>query len=101
MPDHDSAHAVQGGAAAEILKQVLGTDAVHFTACSTTLPVEDSCADPTPVLRSFSSFSQAADENAASRIYIGIHFRRAVEHGVLHGRSIAKYAVGHLMRPVR
>jgi hypothetical protein len=52
------------------------------------------CTDPTPVLRSFSGFSEAADENAASRIYIGIHFRRAVEGGVAHGRKIAKMRSG-------
>jgi hypothetical protein len=48
-----------------------------------------------------SRFSQAADENAVSRIYIGIHFRRAVEEGVRHGRTIAEYAVHQFMKPVR
>lgn len=101
MPDHDSAHAVEGGAAAEILKQVFGTDDVSFTACSTTVPAGGRCTDATPVIRSYSSFSQAADENAASRIYIGIHFRKAVETGVHHGRRIAAYAVHRFMKPVR
>ena len=100
MPDHDSGHATQGGVAAEILKQVFGTDDISFTACSTTLPAGQTCADPTPVLRTYSSFSQAADENAVSRIYIGIHFRNAVEEGVRHGRKIAAYAVHKFMRPV-
>jgi hypothetical protein len=44
-------------------------------------------------------FSQAADENAVSRIYIGIHFRRAVEEGVQHGRKIAAYAVHQFLKP--
>lgn len=101
IPDHDSGHAVQGGAAAEILKQVFGTDDVPFTACSTTLAAGQGCSGPSPILRSYSSFSQAADENAVSRIYIGIHFRNAVERGVRHGRRIAAYAVHHFMRPVR
>jgi hypothetical protein len=100
MPDHDSGHAVQGGVAAEILKQVFGTDQISFTACSTTLPAGQNCADPAPVLRSYSSFSEAADENAVSRIYIGIHFRNAVEAGVRHGRRIAAYAVHRFLRPV-
>jgi len=100
MPDHDSGHAVQGGVAAEILKQVFGTDDVSFTACSTTVPPGGRCTDATPVIRSYSSFSQAADENAASRIYIGIHFRNAVEAGVQHGRRIAAYAVHQFMKPV-
>jgi hypothetical protein len=101
IPDHDSGHAVQGGVAAEILKQVFGTDDVSFTACSMTVGAGMTCTDPTPVIRSYSSFSQAADENAASRIYIGIHFRKAVETGVHHGRRIAAYAVHQLMKPVR
>jgi len=101
MPDHPSGHAVQGGVAAEILKLVFGTDDIAFTACSTTLPSGSNCTDPNPVLRSYTSFSRAADENAVSRIYIGIHFRKAVENGVEHGRRIAHYAVSQFMKPVR
>jgi hypothetical protein len=92
---------VQGGVAAEILKQVFDTDDVSFTACSMTVGAGLTCADATPVLRSYASFSQAADENAVSRIYIGIHFRHAVEEGVRHGRMIADYAVHQFMKPVR
>jgi hypothetical protein len=99
MPDHDSAHAVEGGAAAEVLKRVFGTDDVVFTACSTTLAAGSRCDDPAPVLRSYSSFSEAADENGVSRIYIGIHFRRAAEEGVRHGRKIGAYAVTKFMKP--
>jgi hypothetical protein len=101
MPDHDSGHAVQGGVAAEILKQVFGTDDISFTACSMTVGAGSTCADPAPVFRSYSSFSQAADENAVSRIYVGIHFRRAIEEGVQHGRKIAAYAVHQFLKPVR
>jgi hypothetical protein len=101
MPDHDSGHAVQGGVAAEILKQVFGTDDIPFITCSTTVGPGRTCTDATPVQRSYFSFSQAADENAASRIYIGIHFRRAVEEGVRHGRKIAAYAVHQFLKPVR
>ena len=92
---------MQGGVAAEILKQVFGTDDVSFTACSTTVPPGGTCTDATPVIRSYSSFTQAADENAVSRIYIGIHFRKAVETGVHHGRRIAAYAVHQFMKPVQ
>ena len=101
MPDHDSGHAVQGGVAAEVLKLVFGTDDIAFMACSTTLPAGSNCADPNPVFRSYTSFSQAADENAVSRIYIGIHFRKAVENGVKHGQLIANYAVHQFLRPER
>jgi hypothetical protein len=101
MPDHDSGHAVEGGAAAEALKQFFGTDHVHFSACSLSLPAGSTCNDATPVLRSYDSFSEAADENAVSRILIGIHFRRAVEEGVQHGRKIAKRAANLFLKPVQ
>ena len=101
MPDHPSAHATEGGVAAEILRQVFGTDDIAFTACSTTVGAGIGCDDPAPVYREYSSFSEAAEENAVSRIYIGIHFRRAVEEGVRHGRKIAEYAVHQFMKPVQ
>ena len=100
MPDHDSAHSVEGGAAAEVLKQFFGTDDIRFRACSLTLPDGSKCSDPSPVIRRYASFSQAADENAMSRILVGIHFRRAVEEGVEHGRRIGRRAVNRFMKPV-
>ena len=39
----------------------------------------ETCSDPTPDLRRYTSFSQAAEENAVSRIHDGFHFREAVE----------------------
>ena len=100
MPDYDSGHAVQGGAAAEVLKRVFGDDDIRFRNCSYTLPAGETCADPSPTIRAFKSFSQAADENAVSRILIGIHFRKAVEVGTEHGRAIARRAVNRFLRPV-
>jgi hypothetical protein len=101
MPDYDSGHAVQGGTAAEVLKRFFGTDHVSFSNCSYTLPPGQTCNDPFPVIRSYRSFTEAADENAVSRILIGIHFRRAVEVGSEHGRKIAKQAVTYFLRPTR
>jgi hypothetical protein len=101
MPDYDSGHATEGGVAAEVLKRFFGTDHVHFSNCSFTLPAGQTCNDPSPVIRSYRSFSEAADENAVSRILIGIHFRRAVEVGTEHGRKIAKQAVTYFLLPTR
>ncbi len=100
IPDYDSGHAVEGGAAAQVLKRVFGTDDIAFTACSLSLPAGQMCSDASPVFRSYSSFSEAADENADSRIFIGIHFRNAVEVGTEHGRTIANRAVNRFLRPV-
>jgi hypothetical protein len=100
IPDYDSGHAVQGGAGAEALKRFFGTDFVPFNACSFTLPAGSNCGDPGVIYRSYTSFSQAATENSLSRIYIGIHFRHAVEQGERHGRRIAGRAAQLFFRPV-
>ena len=100
IPDHDSGHAIEGGVAAEVLQRFFGTDTVPFTACSRTLPA-NTCTNASPRLRAYASFSQAADENAVSRIYVGFHFRRAVEVGTEHGRKIGHFVVEKYFRPVQ
>ena len=98
IPDYESAHAVEGAAAAAVMRGVLGTDHVRFTACSLTLPVGDRCSDPQPVLRSFTRLSQAADENGESKILVGFHFRTASEQGVERGTAIGDFAVDSQMQ---
>jgi hypothetical protein len=65
-----------------------------------TLPPGTTCVDPSPVFRRFSSFSQAARENGKSRIFVGFHFRNAVEAGIEHGRKIGNRAVDRFLQPV-
>ena len=71
---------------------------ISFQDCSDTLPA-DNCGDPSPVLRSYTSFSQAAAENAYSRILIGFHFRHSVEEGIVYGGKIGKRATNLFLRP--
>jgi hypothetical protein len=101
IPDHDSAHSVEGGAAAEVLRRFFGTDHVVFSTCSLTLPSGSTCNDPSPVTRRYRSFSEAADENGLSRILVGFHFRNAVDEGIEHGRKIGRRAVHRFLRPLR
>jgi hypothetical protein len=49
--------------------------------------------------RTFESFSQAAAENAASRIFLGIHYRFDAIEGVSAGDRIADYTFDNLLRP--
>jgi hypothetical protein len=101
IPDYDSGHSVEGGAAAEVLQRFFKTDQVSFHLCSLTLPLpEEQCGGTQEVLRAYSSFSQAAHENGISRILIGYHFRKAVEEGIKHGRKIGKRAIDHFLKPV-
>ena len=99
IPDYDSGHAVEGGAAAQVLSRYFHTDKMTFSLCSFTLPAGQTCGDPSPTLRHFTSFSQAMEENAVSRIYVGFHFRDAVETGMKHGAKIGTWTMNRLMRP--
>jgi hypothetical protein len=65
----------------------LFSDRVQFNADSLTLP---------GVMRHFTAFSEAAEENGLSRLYAGIHFRYAVKHGRRQGRSIGRAVAGAL-----
>jgi hypothetical protein len=101
FPDYDSAHSIEGGAAAEVLQRVFKTDPISFETCSLTLPItEERCKGSQEVQRSYPSFSQAANENGLSRIHVGYHFRKGVEEGIKHGSKIGKRAVDQFLKPV-
>jgi hypothetical protein len=99
IPDYDSAHSVQGGAASAVLAGFFGTDHVAFGTCSLTLPAGSTCTGATPRFRRYGSFSQASAENGLSRILVGFHFRKAVHEGIEHGERIGERAVSRFMRP--
>jgi hypothetical protein len=90
IPDYESAHAVEGGAAAAVLRRFFG-DATPFANCSPWLP--DATTACGGAVRHFSSFSEAADENAASRVYVGFHFRKAADDGNTRGQKIGNFTV--------
>ena len=98
--DYPSGHSIEGGAGAEVLKQFFGNDQISFQDCSVTLPAGSTCSDPSPVLRSYTSFSQAAAENAYSRILVGFHFRNATEEGNDLGHKIGARAANLYLRPL-
>ena len=86
-----------------MLKQFFGTDRMSFRDCSATLPLplaQTTCDGSSPMFRSYTSFTQAAVENAHSRIFIGFHFRKSVEVGTAYGRKIGKRAVNLYLNPV-
>jgi hypothetical protein len=81
IADYPSAHATACGAAAAVISSFFETDDISFTTNSTT----------NTGTRSFNSLSQAAMENALSRIYIGYHFRNAVMKGKTLGYQVGNY----------
>jgi hypothetical protein len=98
--DYPSGHSIEGGAGAEVLKQFFGTDQISFQDCGVLLPAGSACSDPSPVLRTYASFSQAAVENAYSRILVGFHFRKATEEGNDYGHKIGKRAANLYLQPL-
>jgi PAP2 superfamily len=82
FPEYTSGHSVQSGAAATVLTERLGelafTDRTH----------EPRGLPP----RDFTSFWEAAEEAAISRLYGGIHYRRAIEQGLAQGVRIGDAA---------
>jgi hypothetical protein len=91
VQDYPSTHSVLGAGAAEVLKQSFGTDNVPFS-------MESLTALPANPRRLFATFTQAADENADSRVRAGIHFRFATEQGQTLGRDVGSYIVRHHLR---
>jgi hypothetical protein len=90
-PEYPSNHAVLSAAWAEILARFFGTDRVSFTITS---------AKPYPgIKRSFTSFSQAAQESSDSRVYAGVHFRGSCKEGAVIGRKIGAHTFENFLRP--
>lgn len=93
VPDHPSTHTVLGAAAATALARFFGTDLVPFRMTS---------GEPYPgITRRFWSFSEAARENGASRVFAGIHFSHAVRAGYEQGEHIGHWVVERSLRPLR
>jgi hypothetical protein len=51
--------------------------------------------------RSFSTLSQAEEENGQSRIYLGIHWRFDKTEGIAQGRKVGSYVFDHAFLPVK
>jgi hypothetical protein len=92
-PSYASNASAIGAASATVLAEVFGSNNVPFVV---------NWAPYTPVggPRSYTSFSQAANEMANSRIYGGIHFRFDCVAGLGIGRDVAHYVVDNYLRPV-
>jgi hypothetical protein len=84
FPEYTSGHSVISSASASILTNLFG-DNFAFT-------------DSTEIefgltARSFKSFNEAAEEAAISRMYGGIHYRPAVDHGMTEGKAVATFVL--------
>jgi hypothetical protein len=90
FPEYPSGHATVSPAAAAVLGTYFGNDA-DFTLSSETLP---------GVVRSYNSFTQAADEAFEARIYGGIHFRSACRDGRATGIQVGSFVMANVAQSV-
>jgi Ca2+-binding RTX toxin-like protein len=82
FPDYISGHSTFSAAAASVLAEYLGTDAVSFKAFSDAYP---------NAAREFTSLMDAAEEAGQSRIYGGIHWQFANQAGLATGEALGQY----------
>lgn len=98
FPSYVSGHSTFSGAADAILTAFFG-DNVHFTSQSdghdgfTEKPLAN------VITRSFTSFTEAADEAGMSRIYGGIHYSFDNVNGLAAGRALGTYVVQNFLTP--
>jgi hypothetical protein len=103
FPAYPSGHAGFGGALFQTLRRFYGTDAIAFTFVSDEFDGvtrgNDGVMRPL-VPRSFTSLSQAEEENGQSRIYLGIHWAFDKTQGIALGRKVADHVFEHAFRPL-
>jgi PAP2 superfamily protein len=87
-PSYPGAHAVISAAAAEVLRSFFGRDHFDLDVTSEVLP---------GAVRSFPSFSAAAEEATLSRIFAGQHFRFDLTTGNRLGREVADSVIDNLL----
>jgi len=82
FPEYTSGHSVVSSMSAELLTHYFGDNFDFIDTSEVYFGLPE---------RPFSSFYQAAEEAAVSRLYGGIHFRDAIEEGTNQGKSIGQY----------
>jgi hypothetical protein len=102
FPAYTSGHATFGSTLFETLRRFYGTDAIPFTFVSDEFNGinRDNRGNVRPRLpRSFSSLSQAEEENGQSRIYLGIHWQYDKRFGRTQGRNVAEFVLANVFQP--
>ncbi len=102
FPAYPSGHAGFGGAVFQTLRRFYGTDDIAFTFVSDEFNGEtvDNQGHTRPLLpRTFSKLSDAEEENAQSRIYLGIHWAFDKTQGIAQGRRVANWVFANAFTP--
>jgi hypothetical protein len=104
FPAYPSGHAGLGGTLFQVMRRFYNTDNIAFTFVSDEFNGEtrDNQGNMRPYRpRSFSTLSQAEEENGQSRIYLGIHWSFDKTEGIALGRRVGDYVFDHAFTPTR
>jgi PAP2 superfamily protein len=103
FPAYPSGHAGFGGAVFQVLRKFFGTDDIPFTFVSDEFNgvTVDNQGNVRPLApRSFTSLSEAEEENGQSRIYLGIHWSFDKTEGIAQGRQVANFVLENAFVPL-
>lgn len=87
FPEYTSGHSVVSTVSAAILTSIFGDNFAFVDNSELPFGLPN---------RSFKSFNAASKEAAMSRFYGGIHYRAAIENGIVQGNEIAGFVVKKL-----
>jgi hypothetical protein len=102
FPSYPSGHGGFGGALFQTLRNFYHTDNIAFTFTSDEFngTTRDNNGNIRPLMpRSFSSLSQAEEENGQSRIYLGIHWKFDKTEAIAQGRRVANFVFANAFTP--
>lgn len=88
FPEYTSGHSVVSSASAVALTTLLGDNFSYLDSTEVEFGLTS---------RSFTSFNAAAAEASISRMYGGIHYRPAIENGIIEGKALGEF----IMRKVK
>ncbi|MEK6663252.1 MAG: vanadium-dependent haloperoxidase [Pseudomonadota bacterium] len=89
-PEYGCAHCIATSAGVAVIRKFSGSDKIAASYVYPTLGV----------LRTWTSLAQIEKEVGDARVWGGVHFRTAVEHGTQVGRQIAEYGLNAYMQLV-
>jgi hypothetical protein len=91
FPSYPSGHAIHGSALFRMLQRFYGRDDIAFSATSEEVP---------GAVRHYTRLSQADEENALARVYLGVHWVFDQRAAQVSGWALADYIFENWLRPV-